>query len=112
MQDRIGAAIATISEREADPAILADLSAWAADTAPDIAPLIERHAGPEPLFERYDLEGEIARLSRVQAWVAQRQVAILELVVEDQGRVNYGTRVCEGRAGRWARSSCPTRGSP
>ena len=29
----------------ADPGILADLNDWAADTAPDIAPLIERHSG-------------------------------------------------------------------
>jgi ribonuclease E/ribonuclease G len=47
----------------ADPNILADLTGWAADTAPDIASLVERHGGPEPLFERYDLEGEIARLT-------------------------------------------------
>ena len=47
----------------ADPGILADLAAWADDTAPDITPLIERHSGPDPLFERYDLEGEIGRLT-------------------------------------------------
>jgi ribonuclease G len=47
----------------ADPGILADLTAWAVDTAPDIAPLIERHAGPERLFDRHDLEGEIGRLT-------------------------------------------------
>jgi ribonuclease G len=47
----------------ADADILAELTSWAADSAPDIVPLIERHAGPDPLFERYDLEGELGRLT-------------------------------------------------
>jgi ribonuclease G len=46
-----------------DPACHAELTEWCTQAAPDLADRIERYdGGARPLFERYDLDGEIARL--------------------------------------------------
>lgn len=39
------------------------LAAWCREAAPDLAPKLALHRGPEPLFERFDLDGEIAGLA-------------------------------------------------
>lgn len=41
----------------------AALAAWCREAAPDLAPRLALHRGPEPLFERFDLDGEIAGLA-------------------------------------------------
>jgi ribonuclease G len=43
------------------PAALARVRAWATARAPDLVERIARHDGPGALFERHDVEGEIAR---------------------------------------------------
>ena len=39
-------------------------AAWCADAAPDLLARLRRHADPEPLFERYDLDGQVEALRR------------------------------------------------
>lgn len=39
------------------------LAAWCREAAPDLGPKLALHRGPEPLFERFDLDGEVAALA-------------------------------------------------
>jgi ribonuclease E/ribonuclease G len=57
-----GAGLAALRVDGAEAA--AEVAAWCRGRAPDLERLLERHAGPQPLFEQDDLEGAIAGLLR------------------------------------------------
>lgn len=47
----------------AEAAWAESFAAWCAEAAPDLAPLLERHRGPDALFDRFDLDGQVAALA-------------------------------------------------
>lgn len=58
-------AAVVVEARDPQERLWADgFAAWLAEVAPDLTPRLRRHTGPDALFERHDLDGQVEALRR------------------------------------------------